>query len=384
MVMEAKMKRMRIRYSLLTLIALLAIACGPAAAPGATAAPGKAETKAEAKPAAPAAAKAEAKPAEKAAAADELYEAAKKEGTVVVYGLGGAPFEPIEKAFEARYPGVDVQGQDQRGRETREKIIAEQAARRVIVDVASAGGDTTFELAQGGFVESYKSPQVQYLIPDAVDPRGYMSPRTINVYGMVINTNVIKAADEPKKWADLADPKYRGVIAMQDPRGSGSGGTILSGLIKIYGEDFIRKLGTQNIFIGSDNAQILTDVGRGEYGITITSSARNAIDAMRKGAPLKVIKPEEGVGYTPISVSLVKNAPHPNAGKLFIDWILSEEGQKTVAETGDTPSRVGVASKFPEADLGGVKLLPRDDFETGTAVVAERDKLYDSVFFKKT
>lgn len=379
------MKAKRICYLVPTLLALVATACAPSAAPSPTAAPAKPAAPAAAPPPAAAApAKAEAKPAEKAPAVNELYEAAKKEGTVVIYGLGGIQFEPAEKAFEARYPGIDAQGQDQRGRETREKIFAEQAAKRVIADIVSAGGDSTLELVQAGFLDAYKSPELPNLIPDAVDPRGYMTPRTINVYGMTINTNVIKPADEPKKWADLLDPKYRGTIAMQDPRGSGSGGTILSGLIKIYGEDFVRKLGTQNVFVGSDNAQILTDLGRGEYGIVITVTSRNAIDAIRKGAPLKVLKPEEGVGYTPISVSLVKGAPHPNAAKLFIDWILSEEGQKAVAEAGDTPSRVGVSAKFPEGDLKGVKLLPRDDLETGSAVVAERDKLYDSVFFKKS
>lgn len=383
------MKTMRIGYLLLTLMAVLGTACAPAAAPSPTAAPAKPAAPAAAPPAAPAPAapapaKAEAKPPEKAPATNELYEAAKKEGTVVIYGLGGAQFEPAEKAFEARYPGVDAQGQDQRGRESREKIIAEQAARRVIADIVSGGPDSTTELAKAGFIEKYQSPELKFLLPDAVDPNGFLTPRTLNVYGITINTNLLKGADEPKKWADLLDGKYRGKIAIQDPRGSGGGGTVLSALIKTYSEDFIRKLGTQDVFIGSDNAQILTDVGRGEYAIMLSGTARNVLDAARKGAPLKFIKPEEGVAITPISVSVVKNAPHPNAAKLFIDWILSEEGQKVIAEAGDTPPRAGIAAKFPEADLVNQKILPRDDAEAGTPIMEERDKLYDAVFFKKS
>lgn len=378
------MNPMRFRYSLLTLAALVASACAPAAAPSPTALPAKPAAPAAAPPAVPPAATVQAKTADKAPATSEFYEAAKKEGTVVIYGLGGVQFEPAEKAFEARYPGVDAQGQDQRGRESREKIIAEQSARRVIADVVSGGPDTTTALVQEGFIEAYKSAALQYILPEALDPRGFMSPRTLNVYGIMINTNVIPPADEPKRWLDLTDPKYRGKIAIQDPRGSGGGATVLQGLLKLHGEDFIRKLGAQNVFIGSDNAQIITELVRGEHGIMMSGTVRNTLDQTKKGAPLKVIRPEEGVAITPISVSVVKNAPHPNAAKLFIDWILSEEGQKVVAEAGDTPSRIGIQAQFPEADLRGQKILPRDEGEAGTAIVQERDKLYESVFFKKS
>jgi iron(III) transport system substrate-binding protein len=312
----------------------------------------------------------------------QWYEAAKKEGSLVVYGIGGDAFAPLKKGFEARYPGITAEGVDQSGQQTREKIIAESAARQVKADVASAGGTSFTELVKANLIEAYQSPEASKLVPELVDPRGFLTPRVVNAYGITVNTTLVKPEDEPKSWKDLLDPKWKGKkIAMVDPRGSGSGGTVLYGLEKTFGPEFVQQLAGQDMFFGRENAAMVTTVVRGEQAMLLTATSRNAIEQKNKGAPVKFIKPAEGLAITPINIGVVKDAPHANAAKLFVDWILSDEGQEASASAGDSPARIGAKAAYPESDLTGQKILPRDDAESGTQAETERMKAWGKLFF---
>ena len=103
----------------------------------------------------------------------------------------------------------------------------------------------------------------------------------------------------------------------------------------------------------------------------------------RQGAPVKQLKPSDGVGITQISQSLIKSAPHPNAAKLWIEWSLSDEGQTLLAAQGYAAVRKGLKAMEPEADLSGVKILPRDDDPETFKLLGDRTKRWENVFFKK-
>lgn len=368
-------------------LAAVAVACAPPLAPSPSPAPTSAPAKAPTTAAsAPVAAPATSAPAPRTTApkpSDELAEAARREGSVVIYASGeAAAWEPIKQAWSARYPGVNLEIVNQRGRDTREKIIAEQAAKRVVADVVSAGPDSTTELDKLGFLDPFQPAELSAIRADFVDPRGILLPRNVNVYGITVNTRLLAAEEQPKRWADLVDPKYRGRITMQDPRGSGGGLTVFTALLKVHGESYLRKLSEQQIVMGSQTAQIRTALIRGEHAILLTDTAEGVSRAVAEGAPLRFIRPEEGVAVTPISVTVVKNAPHPNAAKLFANWVLSQEGQTAVAASGATPVRTGVPVASPEYSIDGVALLPRDDQESGPERAAELTKLLEDIFFK--
>jgi iron(III) transport system substrate-binding protein len=379
--------------SMMMLVGASAACSAPAAAPSTavpTAAPkpAGAATTAPAQAAAPTSAPAAPQSAAPAgvagasAGSSQWYEAAKKEGALVVYGIGGEQFAPLKKGFEARYPGIVAEGLEQSGQQTREKIIAEAAAKQLKADVASAGGTSFAALVDNGLIESYTSPEAANLVPELVDPRGLFTPRVVNLYGITINTDAIKPEDEPKSWKDLLNPKWKGKkIAMVDPRGSGSGGTVLYGVEKTLGPEFTQQLAAQDLFFGRENAALVTSVVRGEQPILLTATSRNVVEQKSKGAPIKLIKPVEGVAVTPINIGAVKGAPHPNAAKLVVDWILSEEGQVASAAAGDAPARKGAKPAYPESDLTGVKILPRDDAESGTPAEVERMKNWGKLFF---
>ncbi len=350
---------MRAVTSALVLLAVLATACGG----GGIGTPA---------PAAPA-----------SAAPDPLYESAKQEGKVVLYAADdAAQFERLRKGFAAKYPGIELLGQEGQGQDAREKIIAEQAAKRVVADVVSAGGNTMAELGTLGHLDKFQSSEVANLLPGIADKNGFVNPRYVNVYGITVNTKVIAPADEPKRWKDLVDPKYRGKIAMQDPRGSGGGVYVMTGLQEAFGEAFLTQLASQQIAFGRNNPVGMTDVVRGERGLHMSASANDSLTPRKEGAPIKFIQPEEGVVLIPIGLAVVKNSPHPNAARLFINWLLSEDGQKVVAET-NSPARKGVVAQDAAQDLTKAKIFPLKYDGSDRKETADLSKKYETIFFKK-
>src|SRR5262245_8123859 len=206
----------------------------PTAAPKPTTAPAPQATTAPAAAGAPAA-QPTAAPAPTTSSASSLdaaigkyYEAAKGEGKLVLYGVGNATlYNPIRDAFMKRFPGIQLEGVDQRGRESREKVIAEQQSKNYVVDVVISGTDTQNELTQNGLIEPYQAAGLDAVLPELVPPDRVNTPRTVSIFTIAINTTLVPPDQEPKTWTDLFDPKWKDKLEMDDPRGSGPGGTIL-------------------------------------------------------------------------------------------------------------------------------------------------------------
>jgi iron(III) transport system substrate-binding protein len=358
----------------------------PTAAPKPTTAPAAAGAPAPQPTAAPA--PPTAAPASSASSLDaaigKYYEAAKKEGKLVVYGVGNATlYNPIRDAFMKKFPGIQLEGVDQRGRESREKIFAEQQSKNYVADVVISGTDTQNELTQNGFFETFQPTELANVIPELVPTDRANSPRTISIFTIAVNTNLVPPDKEPKTWSELLDPKWKGKLEMDDPRGSGPGGTILSGVEVLYGLDNVdSKLAEQNIFFATQAGPLLDGLARGEYAVFLSSGHTDVIAQRKAGAPIKQIKPSDGVGITPINQGVLKNAPHPNAAKLWIEWSLSEEGQTLLAQQGYATVRKGLKPMEPEADLANVKFLPRDDDPATFALLGDRTKRWENAFFK--
>src|SRR5215470_629305 len=130
-----------------------------------------------------------------ASAADSLaqltakyYEAAKKEGSLVIYGLGPPFLAPIVEAFNKRYPGIQVEAFDESGRATQERVIAEHKTARVVGDVLIGGPSLHQGLNDLGLIEPYQSPQIPQMIPELVPEGGFANPLKASVTSMAINT----------------------------------------------------------------------------------------------------------------------------------------------------------------------------------------------------
>lgn len=396
---------MRKPVSHLALIGALTLglaACSPPLASSPTAVPKPpAAPTAAAPPVAPAAnaAKTEAAPAQPAAksavsaseqaianAKAKYYEAAQKEGKVVIYGNSLTPelFDSTKAAFGSRFPGIELSGTEMAGRDVREKIIAEQASKNYVADIAFTGFTTQRDLTDAGALEAYESPQVPQLFPQFVVPGGVVNPRTASLISLAVNTNLVPPDQEPKVWQDVLDPKWKGKLAVLDPRGSGEGGTIVAGMELVYGLEWSSRLKAQEPFFAKNTGPLWTGLVRGEYAMYLTARHVDAIVQRKAGAPIKFLKPRDGVGWTYASMGNVKNQPHPNAARLFMEWTLSEEGQGVLSKEGFVSVRQGIQSAEPEASMEGVTLLPRDQTPEANEKLgtdAERTKRWDALFF---
>jgi iron(III) transport system substrate-binding protein len=320
------------------------------------------------------------------AAADpaaQYYQAAKNEAKLVIYGLGEPFLGPIKAAFTKRYPGIQVEAFDESGRETRERIIAEQKTNRPVGDVVIAGASVHQTLGDLGFLQPYRSSHIPSFIPELVPEGTLSSPFRSTVFSIATNTKLVPASDEPTVWADLLHPRFKGKMASDDPRGSGGGGGLMASLELAFTTEFLRKLATQEIFFGKDTGTILAGLVRGEHALFITASHDDIIVARKGGAPVKFVKLSDGIRAAGNYQSIVKNAPHLNAAKLWVEWSTSEEGQTLLGKVGLAAARKGIKAAEPEADLTGLKLLPVAQGRQDMNYLKERTKRYEEIFFKK-
>jgi len=392
--------------SLLALVGaviLALVACTPPAAPAPTAAPkppAVAPTSPPKPESAPAQPKAEAAPAQPAAvstamdsqqaltdARTKYYEAAKREGKLAFYGVNLTPplLDPTKEAFGKTFPGITIEGEEQIGSITREKITAEQASKNYVADIAFTGFTTTRDLIDLGFVVPYESPQAPALIPQFVLPGGLVNPRNASLISIAVNTNLVPPAQEPKAWKDVLDPKWKGKIANQDPRQPGSGGSIISGMAMVYGFEWLDKLKQQDPFFGPSPGPLWNGLVRGEYAMLLSAAHVDAVVQRKAGAPIKFLRLEDGAAWTYSSMLNIKNQPHPNAARLFIEWMLSEDGQQVISAQGFGAVRKGIKPVEPEANMEGMVFLPRDSTPEADALIGtdkERVQRWEEIFFK--
>ena len=181
---------------------------------------------------------------------------------------------------------------------------------------------------------------------------------------------------EIKSWNDILDPKYKGKISADDFRAIGGGSSFFSVTYEKFGREFHDKLAQQNVSFTRDMREAERRVARGEYAIYLPWLL-NYLPSL-KGLPVKAAIPKEGVVYLPYASSILTKAPHPNAARVLIDFMLSDEGQAIYASEGLLPTAEGMSSKLPPdyAQLANIKLLGVSKLELTDQMVDEAKALY--------
>ena len=296
---------------------------------------------------------------------EELIAAAKREGRVIVYSgyLSPQTHDPIGKAFEQKY-GVKVEVFTARGNELRERIRVEQLSHRFLGDVLHNATLLTLQQIPaeapvepiGGLAGAARlKPEFAARASDLQVPIF-----TIN-YGFLVNANLVKPGEEPRKWQDLLAPQWKGKILFDDPRTPGGGRVLFHMTTDKYGREYPEKMAVQEPTFSRDYGEAVRRIARGEYTIYIPLIFSQA--GPLKGLPVRVVIPEDGVTYGSYSVSILKNAAHPNAARLLADFYLSDEVQAIYAETGHGIVVKDLAAKIsPEmAPFASVKPLVDED-----------------------
>ena len=292
----------------------------------------------------------------------KVVDAAKKEGKVVMYsGAVGTPTTPkIAAAFEARY-GIRVEVLEARASELRERIRTEQAAGRVLGDVSHNGSTTTaLQLAEGTFQPHGPLPNAgKPVAPFGVDE--IRVPIYVIPYGILVNTDMVKPAEEPKSWKDILDPRWKGKILADDMRALGGGAVLFVVAQQKFGREFHDKLAQQQPHMNRELRGNYRRVARGEYPLYVPFTLPDLFDL--GGLPVKAVIPTEGAPYVRFDGAIFKGAPRPNAARLLVDFFMSEEVQTIFANVGYGPVISGLESKItPEArPLAQAKLLGTTD-----------------------
>jgi iron(III) transport system substrate-binding protein len=286
--------------------------------------------------------------ADAAADWDKVVDAAKKEGKIVLYSAaaGQTAHHRIAKAFEKKY-GIHVDILDARASEVRERIRTEQAAGRYIGDLSHNGETTsTLQEKQGAFQPYGSLPNLSLLRPP-FKANGTRVPVFAMAYGILVNTNLVPPAEEPKSWADLTDLKWKGKILSDDMRALGGGSVMFFVLYDKFGREFHEKLAANQPVWSRSIQASERRVARGEYPIWIPMAVRDY--AGLKGLPVKLVTPKEGYPYIAYNMAILKNAPHPNAARLLMNFFLSDEAQLIHDSEGMTMVTKTVAPQTNEA-----------------------------------
>jgi ABC-type Fe3+ transport system substrate-binding protein len=281
-----------------------------------------------------------------------LVEAAKKEGRVVWYTtlIVNQAIRPLQAAFEKKYPGVKLQYSRADDAATALKVLSEARAGRVQADVFDSLY-SMIAIQRAGLIAPYRPPNIDQFPPDLKDKEGYWTALLVYVFGTGVNVDMVPLGQAPKTLQDLLDPKWKGRIAWHASSVAGAAGFIgyiLTSMGEDRGMQYLRALSRQQIIINveASSRAVLDQVIAGEYPLALMMFINHAVISARKGAPSAWLKIEP-MPVALDAVSLLKDAPHPSAAKLLIDFLTSEEGQQVFRQADYLPALPGVPTVVP-------------------------------------
>lgn len=321
---------------------------------------------------------------------DKTVAAAKLEGQVsVIMPPGDATKAALVDQFEKAY-GISVDALSSSGSQAVTRVMAERGANKYLWDIFVNGVTevlTTFipahavdpitpalVLPEVTDSKNWRDGSIEY-----VDSDHLVVATTRTVYPTVwVNTKSVKA-DQIKSFKDLLDPAWKGKVVMDDPRKSGPGQALLTEwyLTPELGPDFIRAFAAQQPLIMTDYAQEANAVGQGQQSVLLGGSDQTMDQLIKKGVPVAVVPPQQlkeppQVAAGATAVALFNHAAHPNAAKVYLNWLLSKEGQ-----TGFARSQTAVSNRLdvPSDYLDSWRVPSAGAIKTyGPDALAVRDK----------
>ncbi len=273
-----------------------------------------------------------------------MIEQAKKEGEAVLYTtMNVADFAIFNQALKEKYPFLNVRHIYLGAAVQVARVLQEQRAGKLQADVLGNGLEPMFLYRTQGVLARYESPEAQHIVSRAVDPEGYWAGITTDFLVTGFNTGEISRDTAPRSYEDYLKPGFKGKMAIDS-----NNPNALVGMINIGGEEkavtYIERLGQQDVRLVEGFNHIASLLAAGEFPLAIFMQVTKMDQLKRKGAPVDWV-PAATTFATLAKVGLAKNAPHPAAGRLLIDFYLSREGQQALARTGKIPLRKGVKNQ---------------------------------------
>jgi len=284
-----------------------------------------------------------------ASGSEAVLEGARKEGKLVVYtSMTVDQAQKLNNVFSAKYPFIQIGMFRAVGERLLTKIMTEAQAGRYEFDVVQSAETQAYFLKKKNLFGKYLPAEAKHLHKGFFDSEGYWSAVYMmpNVIGY--NARMVKRNEVPRSDEDFLNPKWKGKIGMDHTKPEW-----FAWKLKRMGEEkgmaYMKKLGAQEFRLYAGLTIITNLLAAGEFPLVLNTYVHNAEDAKRKGAPVDWVAQEPVfTKFQPIGVGA--RAAHPNAAKLFVDFMLSEEGQKIIASFGRVPTRIGVPTAVQGID----------------------------------
>jgi iron(III) transport system substrate-binding protein len=290
-----------------------------------------------------------------------LETAARAEGGLTWYiaQLDTETAERMGRAFTARYPGIVVSVIRTTGQVAYERLLQELKNNAPQCDVFSSTDIAQYPaLKKRGALAEFRPEGAEGLLPAAratVDP-GYYYPSAMIGHLLIYNSAKVKSQDAPRSWTDLLDPKWKNNVATGHPAYSGCTGVWVVALRKLYGWTYFEKLAKNNPRVGRSGNDPVTLINAAECLVGPAPSG-TAFQQVDRGNPIQPVYPEDGASLCVGPTAVMASAPHPNAARLFQEWLIGDEYARLSVENHNDPVRPGLALTSGQKSLDDVKVL---------------------------
>ncbi|MBM4264418.1 MAG: extracellular solute-binding protein [Deltaproteobacteria bacterium] len=317
-----------------------------------------------------------------------LVEGAKKEGKVSWYTtlIVDQVVRPLKVAFEKEYPFITMEFFRANTENIVQRMISEYSAKRYEVDMIDGTVSPTM-VRRANYLQRFHSPYLAEYPAELKDANGFWAATNLYFFATGYNTRMVKAAEVPKTYEDLLNPKWKGQMMWSTSRGSGAPmfvGTILNTMGNEAGRAYLQKLRQQNIAkTTASNRQVLDLTIAGEYPLALQMFNHHAFISKNLGAPVEW-QVHEPATASINNVGIGRFAPHPHATMLLIDFILSEKGQRVYQQSNYLPAHPKLPAKQVDLKPGGGRfnkayyVNPDNQFDKGNEWV----DIFNSIFVK--
>ena len=293
-----------------------------------------------------------------------LVDAARKEAKVILYSSMDLPVgEKLGKAFEATYPGIEVQIERSGSERLFQRLNQEFASNIRAADVVNSSDASHFiTWKKNGWLAPYVTEDIaQHFLPEYRDSDGMFATTRIWLSSIAYNTNLVKPEDAPKSFADLLDPKWAGKLVKGHPAYSGTIMTATFQMVRELGWDYMERLSKQRVMQVQSSTDPPKKLSLGERAVMADGNEYGIVLLKEAGQPVEPVYPTEGTPTISGPSGIFASAPHPYAARLFQAWLHTRETQQFFIDfTAQYSVHAQVQAKPGRRRIGDLKLMKED------------------------
>ncbi|MBI4522760.1 MAG: extracellular solute-binding protein [Deltaproteobacteria bacterium] len=289
---------------------------------------------------------------------ESVLEGAKKEGSVVWYGtMNVTDARKVIEAFEKKYPFLKVNLYRAGSQPLLNRLTAEYRSGRYLADVTETNILESYFFQKKGYFQPYRSPEARYFPAQFKDPNGFWVADYLNFYVIAYNTRMVSPPNVPRGYEDLLHPRWQNLIGLKDDTIRWYG-TLMDYWGEEKGKSFMHQLVAQNPRMIRGSYGLISELtAAGEVAAGIVLAATVETLKNDKKAPVDWQSSVDPAATSIVGLYLLSKAPHPNAAKLFIDFLLSEETQRLFVTMNRVPARTDVKPKSAKLDPAKLKIV---------------------------